>query len=346
MYSRNVSLHNPNLVKPKPMFNFLQKIKDSRLDTIIDSLKTGDPKQFKEIEDQLSEYDTAFLWLLCYPEKRSLVERRYIEENYKKFHQVLDNRFPKKFALNGNFESRMWEMILCDVLSKSGELIAKKAEGSDFILKGSDGGCVQIEAVASGEFDDKDMRSTRPDYTQNPTSMLIGGIEDFERFTLLRVINSFSNKAKRVYQKNLPLILAINSSKTIGTVSSDDYVLRRIFFGLGSMTIRQNKDGFSVKGFEQNPFLSEPNEKPFDVAVFRDAMYQHISGIIYTSQNSLGFIPGGSSWLNSGITFVPNPMAIYPIKIKFPFFKQILCDEKRYAEIDAEQEFESSITLN
>ena len=122
-------------------------------------------------------------------------------------------------------------------------------------------------------------------------------------------------------------------------------MLNRILFGLGANTITRNDDGSYSHGLQQKPLLNKPSEKSFEVAVFRSPKYQHISGIIYTSQKSLGFIPGGYSWYNSGITFVPNPIANHSINPQFPFFKKILCDEKRHEKIKAKRKFKSLINM-
>lgn len=328
--------------------NFFRKIGGSRLVNIIDSIKTGDSDQFKRIRGQFPEYDTSFLWLLCYPREGMITKRKYIVENYKKFHKILDPDFPKKLASRGNFESRMWEMILCDALSVSGELIPKGETGADFLVKDRDGQYVQIEAVAPDESDDEDLRSIRPDFNEGNFFGTSGNIEDLERPILLRVFDKgIIEKAERKkYDKTKPLIIAINSCKTVGLVSFDQYVLRRILFGLGFNTIRKNEDGSYSDGLQQNPLLNKPNKESFGVAVFRNPKYKHISGIIYTSQRSLEFIPGGYAWYNSGITFIPNPIANHEIKLEFPFFKKILCNEEKYQEIDAERKFESSISLN
>jgi hypothetical protein len=329
------------------MINFLQKIKDPRLFEIINNLKLGDDAQFKKIQNRFPEYDSSFLWLLCYQSAEAIQNRSYVEGSYKKFYQILDPKFPQKLASNGNFDSRMWEMILCDILSMSGELMPKGEAGADFLLKDINGQEVQIEAVTPNEADDNNLRSIKPDYSNGKIFQLSGNIEDLERPILLRVFSQgFLAKAKKKYDKNKPLIVAINSSKTVGLSSWDQYVLRRLLFGLGFDVIRKGSDNSYSHELQQNSYLNKPGEKIFNVGVFRSSEYKHISGVIYTSQQPMGFIPGGSSWSNSGITFVRNPLAKHPVDLNFPFFKNMVCNEEIYQVVDAKSEFQSKIDLN
>ncbi|MDP2684057.1 MAG: hypothetical protein Q8P20_03285 [bacterium] len=321
---------------------FLEKIGDKRLENIAGCIYPSNVKQFEKIQKQFPEYDASFLWLLCYQNEGAPFTIKYIEENYKKFHQVLDSGFLKIISAQGNFISRMWEMIICDIINSSGKLIPKKQPGADFLLELKDGEQVQIEAVAPDESDDENLRSQRPDYSSGNIVELGGNIEDVERPILLRVFSNGINEKAGKYQKDKPLIIAINSCKVVGTISDDNYVLRRILFGLGFYTKKQNDKFWS---FQQNPLLNKPDREKFPVAIFRNFEFEHISGIIYTSQGPMGLIPGGYGWVNHGITFVPNPLAKYKVDINFPFFRRIECNEQIYQEIEAEQEFKSSVSI-
>ena len=319
---------------------FLEKIGDKRLANIVGCIHSSDVNKFEKIQKQFPEYDTSFLWLLCYQHESAPFTLKYIEENYKKFHQVLDSNFPKNISAKGNFVSRMWEMIMCDILNSSGKLVPKKQSGVDFFLELKNGERVQIEAVAPDESDDESLRTQRPNYFSGNMSELGGNIEDLERPILLRVFSNGINKKADKYQKDKPLIIAINSCKVVGTISDDNYVLRRILFGLGFFTKKQNDKFWS---FQQNPLLNKPGQEKFPVAIFRNSKYKHVSGVIYTSQNPLSLVPGGYGWENYGITFVPNPMANYKVEINFPFFRRMECNEQIYQEIKAEQEFKSAV---
>jgi hypothetical protein len=237
----------------------------------------------------------------------------------------------------------MWELILCDILSASGEFVPKGAAGADFILKSETGKLTQIEAIAPNESNNAELRAIRPDYSASNIFESGGPIHDMERPIILRALQAFNDK-KAGYNQKIPLILAINSHKAVGTVSDDSHILRRILFGLGNITLTKTSSGEYVQGFEQLPYYNKPGEEPFLVAYFRRPEFNHISGIIYTSQNPLGFIPGGYSWHNSGITFVPNPKATYPIELDFPYFKKIVCTEAGYQESEPEKKFQSSLT--
>lgn len=327
------------------MQNLVKKIKDDRLLNIINCVGLGDQQGLSKVIKDFPEYDPSFIHLLCYSGKNTGLKRLYIQNNYDKFHQILDQGFPKELARAGNFESKMWEMILCDILSSLSNLKQKSKAGADFLLENED---IQVEAVAPNESVDENLRSIKPNYSESNMFELSGNIEDLERPILLRVFDrGFLEKAKRKsYNTKKPLIIAINSSKVVGLSSNDDYVLRRILFGLGFLTMTRDKDGKTHYGFQQNASLNKPEGEPFGMAVFRNSEYKHISGVIYTSQQSLGFIPGGYSWHNSGITFVKNPLAEYPINTEFPFLKEMICDEEKYQVIMPKKEFVSAIKLN
>lgn len=322
----------------------LKQIGNLKLEKIAGSLHHGNTKQFKEIQKQFPDYDADFLWIVCYQHENIPFIIKYIVANYKKFHQILDSRFLKKLCTKGKFQSHMWEMILCDILSSSGKLIPKEKSGADFLLELKNGEEIQIEAVAPDESNDKKLRSVKPDYSTNNFFELSGNIEDIERPILLRVMQGVNDK-KDDYDNNKPLIIAVNSHKAVGLISRDDYVLRRILFGLGSETITRNHDGSYKHGLEQNPLLNKPQGTSFPVALFNSPEYQHISGIIYTSQSPLGLVPGGFGWHNYGITYVPNPNTNYKAEVLFPYFRRIECNKEIYQQIDAQSEFKSSVSF-
>ncbi len=190
------------------MNKFIKKIKDTRLNDIINTVKLGDANQFKKIQEKFSEYDISFLWLLCYPKEGNIKERAYIEKSYEKFFKYLDSDFPRKLASKGNFDSRMWEMILCDILSSSGRLKEKGEARVDFILESNDKQLIQIEAVAPNEADEKKLQSVKPGYTGENIFELSGNIEDLERPILLRVFDKgFIQKAEKNIRKIYLLLL-------------------------------------------------------------------------------------------------------------------------------------------
>ncbi len=334
------------------MNSLLEKIKDKNLDKIIDCLSRENKEvsiedQFKVIQTEFAEYDISFLWFLCYPYEHAPVIKKYINENYKKFVQYLDSGFPKLISEKGKFNSRMWEIILCDILSFSGELIPKSAAGSDFLLKLKDGQEVQIEAVCPDEATDVALRSFRPVLSKEDNFYSGGGnIDELERPILLRSLQGFDTKSKLgKYDKEKPLIIAINSSKVVGLISSDDYILRRMLFGLGNLTITKKSNGSFVNGLQNNPTLNKPNQAEFPIARFLNPEYSHVTGVIYTSQNPSGLVPGGYGWQNSGIFYAPNPNANHKIDIDLPFFKKMICNNEIYKIIDADKDFESSVDL-
>jgi|GEM_PF-4480672 len=325
-----------------------QRIKDQRLRKIVGCIKKewrSDvvTEKFNPITEEYSEYDRDFLWLLCYQSEESIRILDYIEANYKQFHQYLDSGFLKKMSQKGRFTSHMWEMVLFDMLSSSGVLIPKSAAGADIILKTPEGQEVQIEAIAPDDFNDPQLRATRPNYSEGNIFTGGGLIEDLERPILLRFIKGFDMKANKTYPKDKPLILAINTHKTVGLISHDPYIIRRVLFGLGYVTIKRHSDDSNSTGLQLNDQLNKPGEKSFTVGRFRDPKYKHISGVIYTSQNPIGLIPNGFGWSNYGVTYIPNPLASNKIDLPLDFFKKIICNEEAYQEIDEINSFKSVI---
>lgn len=331
------------------MESILRKINDLRLNDIIDCLDNiSNGKElsdrFEVIVKEYPKYDRTFLWLLCYPHEYSPVVKKYIDANYKKFHQYLDSDFPGKLAEKGKFESRMWEMLLLDMMSSSGKLIQKGTSGADILFENTNGQIVQVEAIVADEAKDESLRSIRPDYSNGNMFVHSGNIEDTEWPILYRFASVLSEKSRtHTYDKSKPLIVAINTAKVVGLSSRDNYILKRILFGLGSETITLKSDGSFSYGLEQRSDLSK-KEEGFPVGWFRAKEYQHISGIIYTSQSPIGLVPGGWGWSNYGITYIPNPQATHKVDLDFNFFRQIICNEEIYQEIEARQEFVSTLT--
>jgi hypothetical protein len=279
--------------------------------------------------------------MLCYQSEDAVYLKKYIEDTYQKHKQVLDSGFLKKLASAGNFGAHMWELVLCDCLNLSGKLEPKDKAGADFILINSKGEKIQIEAVVPNETIKENLRSIKPDYTKNKIATLSGNVENLELPILLRFRDSFKKKSKK-YSQEMPLIIAINSYKIIGFSSRDNYVIRRVLFGLGCDTISKRADGSFVRGFEQTPFLSLPEGSSLPSKLFWDPSYSHVSGIIYASQNPAGLVPEGYGWSNYGITFIPNPLANIKANIDLPYFRKLECTENSYEESEAKIKFEDA----
>lgn len=316
---------------------------DKELAKVAGSIDFGNSALFSAIQSQFPQYDPAFLWLICYQHEGAVFLQKYIEANYKQFHQILDSKILKILSQKGKFESRLWEMILCDILSTSGTLIQKSAAGSDFLLD-IKGQIIQVESIAPDEATEEELRAIRPDYSSGNIFSIGGAIHDLELPIVLRAIKGFNDKESN-YQTDRPLLIAINTSKAVGLTSRDDYTLRRFLFGLGNLQLTKINNGEYFKHFEQVPYLSKPGKSSFEVGFFRNPKYQHVSGVIYTSQSSRGLVPNGWGWSNYGITYVPNPLALHKVEINFPYFRRLECAADRYQEINAERKFVSALNI-
>ena len=324
--------------------NFLlEKMKDDNLTKVAGSIDLSNSGLFSEIQKLFPQYDPMFLWLICYQHEDIPYLQKYIEANYKQYHQILDSKILKILSQKGRFESRFWEMILCDLLSSSGTLNPKSAAGADFLLD-IKGQLVQVEAIAPDEATEEELRAIRPDYSSGNFFSIGGAIHDMELPIVLRAIKGFNDKECK-YRTDRPFLIAINTSKAVGLVSRDDYVLRRFLFGLGNWQLTRMSNGEYFKHLEQVRYLSKPGESSFEVGFFRNPKYQHVSGVIYTSQSSRGLVPDGSGWSNYGVTYVPNPLALHKVEINFPYFRRLECTADRYQEIDAERKFVSALNV-
>lgn len=319
----------------------IEKIGDPKLYKILGCVSFGDKSKFNEVIKEYPKYDTGFLWMLCYQSEGADYLKKYIEDTYQKYKQILDNGFLKKLSSADNFGAHMWELVLCDCLNSSGKLEPKGKAGADFILINPRGEKIQIEAVVPNETVKENLRSVKPDYTKNKIATLSGSVENLELPILLRFLDSFKKKSKK-YSRDMPLIIAINSYKIIGFSSRDNYVLRRVLFGLGCDTISKRADGSFMQGFEQTPFLSLPEGSSLPSKLFWDPAYSHVSGIIYASQNPAGLLPEGYGWSNYGITFIPNPLADIKVNIDLPYFRKLECTEHYYEESEAKLKFEDA----
>ena len=332
------------------MKGFLDLLKDPKLRELRGCLnKDVDPKtvteRFNLITTENPKYDNSFLWVLCSGDDYIPKVLEYIEANYQHFHQVLDSQFPKLMTKKRGFISRMWEMVIVDTISAEGKLIPKSQTGPDLQLEKDSRQRIQIEIVAPDESDDTALRSNRPHYDESGFYSGGGDVEDLERPIILRFLQGFDEKANENRGVQTPFIVAINTSKVVGLISRDEYVLRRALFGLGYDTITRKPDGSYHSGLQQNPLANKPDKPSFPVARFRDPKYSHVSGVIYSSQNPTSLLPGGSGWTNSGIVYVPNPMASNPADVDFDFFKRINCNEQIYEEISEKKAFESRVVV-
>jgi hypothetical protein len=288
-----------------------------------------------------SKYDPTLLWLLMYEEEYSSSILQYLDASYTKFKQILDAGFAQKLVSAGRFHSHVWEIVLCDVLSSYGTLIPKKEGGADFLLQTRLGQIIQVEAVTPNESEKKELQSTKPVYDEDNFFSHSGNVNDEEKPIVLRFLQAFDDKAETEYRKDIPLIIAINTSKVVGLSTMDDFVLRQALFGLGCQTITYHTDGSYSPGLQQTPQLDKGGG-PFPIARFRDPAYSHISGVIYSSQKPYGLTPGGYGWTNSGLVYVPNPLATQVANIDFDCMGTIICTETVYKEEKAKVNFKSS----
>lgn len=330
MYSFLETLNNPELIK------LIGKIKPQMSDRLV-------PEFSKRVMAKYPDYDETLLWLLMYQHENNQNVLEYISKNYTKFHQIYDSGFLNKLVKKDCFSSHMWEMILCDILSTYGELIPKKAGGSDFILQTQNGKQIQIEAISINEASEGGIRSARPDFSSGNSASRSGKTDDLERAVLLRFASGLKDKAKtETYDKTKPLIIAINTSKAVGFISRDNFVLRWVLFGLGNDTITRHSDGTYSNGLEQKMEAFGKNGS-FKVGWFRGTEYEHISGVIYSSQEPRGFAPNGYSWHNYGMTYVANPNALHPANVDFKCMRKLIVTEQEYIEAEASCDFLSNI---
>ncbi len=331
------------------MFSFVETLNDPTLNKLVGRIKPemSDrlvPEFFKRVIAKYPMYDTTLLWLLMYQHENNKDALEYIDKNYAKFHQIYDSGFIKKLAKKDCFSSHMWEMIICDILSGCGELIPKKEKGSDFLLRLQDNTEVQVEAISVNEASEGGIRSEKPDFSNGNFVSRSGKTDDLERAVLLRFASGLKDKANtETYDKNKPLIVAINTSKAVGFTSRDNFVLRWVLFGLGNDTITRHSDGTYSRGLEQK-MEAFGKTGSFKVGWFRGKEYEHISGVIYSSQEPRGFVPNGYSWHNYGMTYVANPNAINPANIDFKCMRKLIVDEEEYREEEAEKDFYSAIS--
>lgn len=330
------------------MYPFLDKLNDQELINLIGRIKPemSDrlvPEFFKRVASKYPSYDETLLWLLMYQHENNQQVLRYISDNYAKFQQVYDNGFLKKLISKNGFSSHMWEMVICDILSGYGELVPKKASGSDFILKLKDGKKIQVEAISINEAQEGGIRSVKPDFSAGKLVTHGGKTDDLERAVLLRFASGLKEKANTAtYDKSKPLIVAINTSKAVGFISRDNFVLRWVLFGLGNETITRHSDGSYSRGLEQK-MEAFGKTGAFKVGWFRGTEYSHISGVIYSSQEPRGFVPDGYSWHNYGMTYVANPNALHPANINFECMRKLIVTEQEYREEEASTSFTSNV---
>ena len=287
-------------------------------------------------------YDDIFLWTFCNSSEHTQKTIQYILDNFEHFKGVLDSGFFKSLVSHNNFESRLWEMFLCDALAKYGEIISKNAAGADIMLKTSSE-MIQFEATLLDESQDKDLRARKPNPNLKYDSEG-GNLLDLENPVLLRFLHGFDKKAqKSTYKKDLPLIIAINTSKAVGFTSLDDYIVRKALFGLGCITLTRKTDGSFDKGLRSEMEIQK-NGDSFIGGRFLDKKFNHVSGVLYSSQPPHNLLPHGYAWYNSPLTFIKNPNAINKVDIDITIANKVILEGSKYWEEVAQEKYTSIIT--
>lgn len=286
----------------------------------------------------MSNYDPDLLWLLMYKNDYSTGTLEHLDESYKKFKQVLDAGFANKVVSNGRFQAHVWEIILCDVLSSYGNLIPKGEAGTDILLQTNSGEVIQIEAVTPNEATDPKLQTVKPVFDKNNFYSHSGNVNAMELPIVIRFLQGFDKKAGMAYEKGKPLIIAVNTGLVVGMTTQDDFVLRQALFGLGCVQITRHPDDSYTNSFQQMPKLDKGGGE-FSVARFRDEEYSHVSGVIYSSQKPHSLTPHGYGWGNSGLVYVPNPMATHPVDIDFDVMRTIIVTDEKYEDIKAKRKY-------
>lgn len=329
------------------MESILKQVNDPELNKLIGCIHDEwserlMPEYFRRKTAKMEKYDPDLLWLLMYENDYSTKTLDYLNKNYNKFRQVLDARFANKVVAKNKFQSHVWEMVLCDVLSSCGTLVPKGEAGADILMDTKLGERIQIEAVTPNEATDPKLQTVKPVFDKDNHFSHSGNINDMELPIVLRFLQGFDKKANKEYEKDKPLIVAVNTGMVVGLTSQDDHVLRQALFGLGCVQITRHADGSFTNGFQQMPRLDKGGGE-FKVARFRDKDYRHVSGVIYSSQKPHGLTPYGYGWGNSGLVYVPNPMATHPVNIDFDCMRNIVVSEKQYIDEKAKQKFASVV---
>jgi hypothetical protein len=302
-------------------------------------------KYFKRTTERHAKYDGDLLWLLTFDDAYTSKTLEYIAKNYQKFRieqKILDSDFAGQILLKNKFQARVWEMILSDVLFSVGELLPKDKSGADFLLRTDSGQHIQIEAVTPNEADDPALQTIKPTFDHDGFFSHGANINEAELPIVLRFLKGFDAKAKKGYSTDIPLIIAINTGVVVGLSTLDDFVLRQSLFGLGCATISLNTDGTSSAGLQQTPRIDKGGGS-FPVARFRDQRFTHVSGVIYSSQKPHSLTPYGHGWHNSGLVYVPNPMAKNPADVRFDCMHTMSVTPVEYHEQKAETEFQSCV---
>jgi len=331
------------------MREIIADLNDNRLLKLTGSIKNAWSDRlvtpyFKRISAKYPEYDSNFLWLLMYQSDNNQETCRYLDENYrlyKKKLNILDSGFVKKLVANGNFQARVWEMIVCDMAASIGQLIAKVDAGPDILAKVGEQE-VLIEVVAPNEALDENYRTIKPVYNSNGFFSHSGTVDVLELPVVLRFLKGFDEKAKDHAAIQSPFIIAINTGKVVNMTSYDEYVLRLSLFGLGCETITLNKDESTSRGLESKPYI-EKGTKPIPSARFWSEDYAHVSGVIYSSQPPIGLTPNSYGWSNSGVYYIPNPMARQPISFDANFMHKMIVTESEYYQVEAAEKWQSTI---
>lgn len=314
------------------MQSILKQINDPELDKIRGCVRKEwnnrfFSEYFKRKTVKLKKYDPDLLWLLMYEDDYSKNTLKYLDTVYNKYRLILDAGFAQKVVSKGRFQNHVWEMILCDVLSSYGTLIPKGEAGADLLLQIGSGKIIQIEAVTPNEANDPSLQTVKPVYDEDNFFSYTAGINEKELPVVLRFLQGFDQKAKKEYAIDKPLILAINTGQVVGLTTLDDHVLRQALFGIGCVQITYHTDKTRTYGFQQTPKIDKGGGE-FYVARFRDKKYSHISGVIYSSRKPHDLTPYGLGWRNSGLVYIPNPIAKHPVKIDFSCMRTITVTEE------------------
>lgn len=240
------------------------------------------------LEELKKSYPEADIECLSWIDSKSLEHKNH-----------LDNEFRKELLKSENFSSRIWELILCDILIQKWIAILSHKNGwPDFSFDDWYGNRIHIEAVSSGTWNGDNSISKIP---ESGVFNISWKITD-ER--LLRITESLDTKRKK-YENYLEkwivnpsdiLIIAVNGEKMDGCIDDVLYGwwIECFLYWVDKMvcTLSQSLDGISDNwkwGYTIRNTITKKNWEPIPTRFFCNNENSIISGVLYAKHISINY---------------------------------------------------------
>jgi len=276
-----------------------------------------------------------------FPKEFTRLISKECHEKYNALHQYLDNNFLDQITDKETVNSRLWELIIAEILSKSSAIIptntSKKKKGfcPDFKIQTKDNKIYYIEAMCAYPPEQKAEKKSEIDRVINEfesngkvssDSLLIQ--EDKSRISEAIIKKADDRHRELITNENVGYVLCMSYGYLPFFASCDLYHAIETVIPIGNLAINLEIKHNAETRVISNPYLLPQDSyiKPFssgsriNTHILGNPEYDFISAILFSRVNPLLLLEYADTlpevnWngIRNDFVLIHNPIAVYPL---------------------------------